>query len=588
MANKHFFILPLFLSLLLPLSGSAQDDFQHKKDSLLKAVTATEGQAKLEAYYDLTSFLYRHEQNADSVLKYLYLNEKEAKKQNNLRTERNVRGNIGGLLRNHQLHDKFLERVYDDLDFMAKHEFWDYYYDSARKVVESYKYIGQDKKALDAAMEFYEKAKKSNHSEGIQSTLYAIGFYYHAVNRMAEAEKYFRMSLDEANRSEKVTPAKLNCYFHLAGALINSRKLDECKALFLQWEEDIKEREKDETRGSASRQLSLYRMYLRYYTEIEDDVRAEEYCRLIEEEWPEDVIARTSTTINWVEIYRIRKDWAKVLEYSEKAYKLQEEYNSLLSMSSLSQLKAKALNYLGRADECYAEIEHYAVLRDSLANQELNAQLDELRTQYEVDTHIAEKERNRNYFLFALGGCLLLVIALGIWIYYSRRVLQKNRIMARQIKELNLQYSRQEEEILLKTTVEPEEETKEEETEEETEEGFCPENRFDKLCNAIRTLMLKDRVYRNPAMSREQIIEQLGTNRQLFDEAVMSCFGMSFTNYTATLRMKDAVILLEQSDLPMEIVAEKAGYGTLRTLQRQFDKQYNMSPKDYRKFLNTK
>ncbi|GHT66829.1 hypothetical protein AGMMS50239_28940 [Bacteroidia bacterium] len=117
-----------------------------------------------------------------------------------------------------------------------------------------------------------------------------------------------------------------------------------------------------------------------------------------------------------------------MLEYSEKAYKLHEKYNSLISMNSLSQYKAKALNYLERADECYAEIEHYTMLRDSLANQELNAQLDELRTQYEVNKHIAEKEKTHNYLLFALAGCLLLAVALGIWIYLNRKIAGKTAL----------------------------------------------------------------------------------------------------------------------------------------------------------------
>ncbi|GHT66831.1 hypothetical protein AGMMS50239_28950 [Bacteroidia bacterium] len=222
--------------------------------------------------------------------------------QHNLKAERNVRKNIGGLFRNRGLYDKFLERAYDDLNFMAKHEFWKGYYDLTRKIVESYHFTGQNKKALSAAMEFYEQARQKKHSEGIQSTLYAIGFYYGANKREAEAEKYFRMSLDEANRSGKVTDIKLTCYYQLISSLVNHRKWNECKELFPQWEADTKEHEKNETRTSNSLYLNLYVMYLHYYGGIEDDVQAEKYCRLLEKEWPEDAIVQLVTTTNWASI----------------------------------------------------------------------------------------------------------------------------------------------------------------------------------------------------------------------------------------------------------------------------------------------
>jgi transcriptional regulator GlxA family with amidase domain len=57
---------------------------------------------------------------------------------------------------------------------------------------------------------------------------------------------------------------------------------------------------------------------------------------------------------------------------------------------------------------------------------------------------------------------------------------------------------------------------------------------------------------------------------------------MSFSEYINTLRLKDAVILLQQSDLSIESISEETGFGTVRTFQRQFQTRYGMSPKDYR------
>ena len=176
--------------------------------------------------------------------------------------------------------------------------------------------------------------------------------------------------------------------------------------------------------------------------------------------------------------------------------------------------------------------------------------------------------------------CLLPATALGIWIYYNRKITKKNRVLVQQIRELTAQQELRDAELPNKTSFMNEEYLS---PVWENDDGFCPESRKDKLCVAIRDFILHDKAYRNPAISRGYVIEHLGTNRELFVEAFMYCFGVSFSAYISRLRLKDAVTLLEQSDLSIEDISEKTGFGSLRTFQRQFRTKYNMSPKEYRK-----
>jgi AraC-like DNA-binding protein len=152
--------------------------------------------------------------------------------------------------------------------------------------------------------------------------------------------------------------------------------------------------------------------------------------------------------------------------------------------------------------------------------------------------------------------------------YYSRKIGGKNRALAQQIRELTAQQELRNAELLNKTSF--------------IDEDFCPESRKDKLCIAIRDLILHDKIYRSPAISRDYVIERLGTNRELFVEAFMYCFGMSFSEYINSLRLRDAITLLEQSDLSIDAISEKTGFGTVRTFQRQFQAKYHISPKEYR------
>ena len=75
--------------------------------------------------------------------------------------------------------------------------------------------------------------------------------------------------------------------------------------------------------------------------------------------------------------------------------------------------------------EAYSVLKKATLLIDSLWLIENNAQLDEIRTQYEVDKHVAEKERQRIIIFFSIGGCIVLAIALGIWIYLNRKITKR-------------------------------------------------------------------------------------------------------------------------------------------------------------------
>ena len=228
------------------------------------------------------------------------------------------------------------------------------------------------------------------------------------------------------------------------------------------------------------------------------------------------------------------------------------------------------------------------IYRDSLtlsrqAEREQNSAAKLLYAKQQQDRlqiQVNEKQisMQRLLLLGAIIICALLAIALGIWIYLNRKIARKNRTLAQQIKELIAQQEARDAEILAKTSFIPEEKR-----EENTDDFLCPESRMDKLCIAIRDALLKDKAYRNPALTRDQMIEHLGTNRELFIEAFRYCFHTSFIDYVNNLRLKDVITLLEQSDLSIEVISEKTGFGTLRTFQRQFHAKYNMTPKDYRK-----
>lgn len=109
------------------------------------------------------------------------------------------------------------------------------------------------------------------------------------------------------------------------------------------------------------------------------------------------------------------------------------------------------------------------------------------------------------------------------------------------------------------------------------------QNSTDQFCAALRDLFIKEKVYRDPALTRDILIKRMNIGKDIFIKRFQYCFGMSFRECTNSLRLKESLILLKQSDLTIEEIAEKAGFRTVRTFQRQFMATYNITPKEYRK-----
>jgi flagellar biosynthesis/type III secretory pathway M-ring protein FliF/YscJ len=103
----------------------------------------------------------------------------------------------------------------------------------------------------------------------------------------------------------------------------------------------------------------------------------------------------------------------------------------------------------------------------------------------------AEKDKIHRSFLFALSiVVLLLIIAVLIFINHLQ-IRRKNISLVAQIKELQELQQIKEDELLQKNTFE---------TPETDAAELCPESRKDKICIALRDLLLKDKIYRNETL----------------------------------------------------------------------------------------
>lgn len=568
---KSYYIVSV--GLILSFSVFSNDIYLQQKDSLVQVIPTLKSEEILTAYEKLLNIFDNLEVTDNSVKEYLQIANaaiKEAQKQGNLSESGRFMINTVVFLSGNKRWKELDERKSTYLDFTLRNELWNYYYGiQANYIEEYYLKTSQVERAINDAKLLYEKANRSDHANGKMIAQLAIARALKSQRRFIEAENYFENGLN-AYTDEKIIPPYISGWWAYCGLLIDMQEWDKAISKITQFDSIVDRYIQQLNRPYPYIQAVVLRLYAHAYSGTGEYAQAEVYLNEADS-LSRDLIGLTNSLSIRAEIANKKGEYEKALSYIAQSRKLRESKNDYLDVMLL-QFEASVWAGIENAPNTLLFGERAFRLADSLSFKEFNLQLDELRTQYEVDRLIAEKEKTRNYLYLSIAICLLLLIALSTWIYYNRKIRSKNKTLAKQIKELQIQYEKFEAEILNKQEIHLEE-----------SDDLNPEKRKDQLCIAIRDVLLKEKDYRNPTLTRDNLIERLGTNKELFIEAFQYCFGMSFPEYINVLRLKDAITLLEKSDLSIEEISDKVGYGTIRTFQRQFQNKYSMSPKNYRK-----
>lgn len=88
--------------------------------------------------------------------------------------------------------------------------------------------------------------------------------------------------------------------------------------------------------------------------------------------------------------------------------------------------------------------------------------------------------------------------------------------------------------------------------------------------------------YKEP-LAVDDVASALNISRSSVSHIFSSRLSISFNDYVNSLRLSDAVKLLKNTTDSVTEIASKVGFGTIRTFNRAFLKQYGMSPTSFRK-----
>ena len=470
-----------------------------------------------------------------------------------------------------------------------KNNEWKEYYVGYNLLIDALTATQKYEELQTECKKFYDEAKALNNPEGMAHAVYALAKTYMKQNRFEDAVDYFKECLNLTNKLDfnEISNVQVEAGLSIAIVLIVLNKFDEAFHYLQKADYDIKRWEEIEiTKTGQAKQLfrfELYGYYIKYYLGIRNFEKTEYYYKLLEQtilSFPKE----ENSIHNWLyilraEIFEVTGRYEEGLAFAEKAYRLMlVNENTSMNLIGVMHLRARLLCRLCRAEEGIVLYDSVLLQSKIIRDNEFNAQMDELRTVYEVDKHIAEKERVRAFLLFALGGCILLALTLGIWIHYSRTIVRKNRDLYLQIKEQD----RLEEELdaerrrnlELRLLLKP-----------DAVEFEESEDNYELFFGRLVVLMKEQRLFANFEVKRKDVAKEIGISDRGLHDCIKKNTGMSFAEYINALRLAYARELLSNMDdkHTIETIAFEAGFNSRPTFYRLFTEKYGLSPKQFRK-----
>ena len=587
MKYKTSLITILWGSLLnLALPVLAQNNLQHQKDSLRQVIEHSEGIDKLRSYNRLY-YLYMSEiaddQKMDTLLMLLNRVEAEAIKQGNAEMQGMVYGNAIIAHINRSEHDKVIEKAPAYLDFYIENGLWKFYYQIHMHLITAYNLKGEYESAVEEGEKMYARAKERKDKAGMATALYATGIIYNSQDRWKEEEKCFRECIGLLWEVSGYDNILTQSYAFLCMVLRAQNRYDDLLQLVPEYEKAIARFEKASGRAQPEARGNLYIALMNTYIDIREYDKAEPYLAKIEGLINND-ISRFELLRARALILQSHGDYGKALAAIDSAMTRTPE--SDFNRNSLRRIKMQILARMGRYREADGLLNEIIATNDTLKNVEVNARFDELRTQYEVEKHIAEKERNFHYLLFALAICLVLALLLAGAFYYNRTIALKNRKLYERIKE---QDRLADELSRLENARQSESSPKDSGKKAGATDLFASSGEQQNLVIRLQEYLLSDDNLSNTDINRDDIISALGTNKNALTDAVKSVTGKSPMEYMRTLKVEEARRKLDSHpELTIEAIAFSCGFNIPSTFYRLFRKQYGISPTEYRKMATSK
>lgn len=472
--------------------------------------------------------------------------------------------------------------------------------------------MSKHSESMKYALSGIRQARELQDREAEFRLLFCIGENNWALSSKDKAYDYFNRTIEMLRGSKDMREMMLLSYYYGAemGYLMTDSRIEEALKLALEREKLLKRIEKlsHVPEGYTDSQYSYLYAKLAYICQVEKKYKqAEEY-------YQQYLATKDSHTpdgkINSVPYLTLSGQYEKVIENCQDFKNLMRTQQDTLNIQYLRILKKEVQGYLGMQNyKAAADLrETILEITDSINNKDrANAAL-ELNAMYdasEKEEHIAEqasqlKIRNISLIFLACVVLLTLFILWRMW-RFNNIVRYKNKALAKFVNEKLAQRDRDERNQLLPeeeinkiipilSDIEPVVESLEEieDLPDETDKVSGEEEENQKIFQELNRIVVQDRLYLSPELSREDLAQIVHLNNARFARMIKECTGTNFNGYINELRINYAIKLLKMHpNYTIRAIADEAGFNSTPILYNLFKKKTGMTPYEFKKTQET-
>ncbi|HCX98964.1 MAG TPA: AraC family transcriptional regulator, partial [Bacteroidales bacterium] len=414
-----------------------------------------------------------------------------------------------------------------------------------------------------------------NNNYGLGVSSHSLGIIYQTLQRYDLAIKSFDEAVERLTKEEDIS-LLLSTYNVLCETLDADQKYTQMLAVAEKWKTTID----DYKRGAEERGLTpmLNGRYMYCYLALTvahfqtgNTAQAEQYMDIAKE------LAKRRGMVSQFKLLHIQTrlyehlgDYDKAIACADTNYQRVIDFGDSVSALTVLENKARILRKAGKGMDAALTYEYVMAAKDSLRNLDMAAQLDELRTMYEVDQLILEKKISKSQLTILFIISLSLVLLLVGYIFYTTRLNRKNKVLYEKIRRVQ------------------QAENQVEKTLEHAPEGSLSKEQA--LFRELNKLFAEKKSFTNHKLGRKELSEMLGTNATYLGIAIKKCAkGMTITEYINRIRLVHAGnLLIDTPQLPVDAVGEESGFNSRSTYFRLFRDYYGMSPSEFRNISKQK
>ncbi len=537
-------------------------------DSIRREMKHLEGKELLQAYRNLCR-LATAQDDMQYELRCIREFLAEALKQKDAEAEGLARATQLYCYYNYDKLDSILFYLPESLKSMKKNKTWDYYYNAWHILVERYIYEAKLQTALLEVRKMYADARTEKNNYGLGVSSYLMGSIYQTMGRFHEAEKSLTESIVALSKEKEIS-LLLSAYNVLGESLDGLGKYDRLRTTAENWKSILDKYKEEALQKGYTPSLGGRYLYCTLAAAVAE-IEMADYSKAGELLKQAEIYAEGRKAVAHFKLLQVQARYYAATRQYDKAVACNLENMEIITASgdsvSLLTVQTQQAEFLLKAGRYKEAAELYTKIlphKDRLRTTELASQLDELHTIYEVDKLSLHNEviTTRFYLSLIIGALLLLAIVL--YIIYTRRLNCKNRILYNSI----LQYQKMQDEM-------------------ESSARDIPEEQLDRegrIYRQLCELMQTEEVYKDAALNRHVLAERLGTNSAYLADAVRKyADGATVNEFINSYRLRRAASLLTGNfELNINEVEYQSGFNSRATFNRCFRACYGMSPSEYK------